>query len=96
MREHEVKLRLDDDELARLDANRPAGIPRAVYLRNRIRELSGHEDIATLEEVLALLSEQARAGKVAAAIALERALRNAPPEGVDDDFDEALAELLDG
>jgi hypothetical protein len=36
------------------------------------------EEILTYEEVLALLSEQARAGKVAALVSLERALR---PEG---------------
>jgi hypothetical protein len=35
------------------------------------------------------LSEQARAGKVAAMIALERALRNAPPE-LDDELDRIL------
>ena len=36
------------------------------------------EEILSYEEVLALLSEQARAGKVAALVSLERALR---PEG---------------
>ena len=33
------------------------------------------EEIATREEVLALLSEKARSGSISAAIALERALR---------------------
>jgi hypothetical protein len=42
-------------------------------LGNQVGNLS--EEIATREEVLALLSEKARSGSISAAIALERALR---------------------
>jgi hypothetical protein len=36
------------------------------------------------------LSEQARAGKVAALVALGRTLRNVPSEGIDDELDRIL------
>jgi hypothetical protein len=50
------------------------------------------EEILTYEEVLALLSEQARAGKVAALVSLERALR---PEGSgQEDIDAELGRIL--
>ena len=89
-RQHEVMVRLNDTELARLDENRPPGIARAVYLRNRLLEPPAREDIADRREVLALLSEQARAGKVAAAIALERALRDEDGPTIDDALDKIL------
>ena len=48
--------------------------------------------IASHEEVLELLSEQARKGSVTAAAALERALRTAAKEHKEEDaFDRALA-----
>jgi hypothetical protein len=50
------------------------------------------EEILTYEEVLVLLSEQARAGKVAALVSLERALR---PEGSgQEDIDAELDRIL--
>jgi len=85
-------VRLNDAELVRLDENRPAGIARAVYLRGLLREPPDREEIADRREVLALLSEQARAGKVAAAIALVRALRD---EG-EPNVHEALDRILGG
>jgi hypothetical protein len=69
-------VRLNDTELERLDENCPAGIARAVYLRGLLREPPDRKDIADRREVLALLSGQARPGKVAAAIALLRALKD--------------------
>ena len=57
-RQHEVMVRLNDTELARLDENRSAGIARAVYLRGLLREPPDRENIADRPEVLALLSEQ--------------------------------------
>jgi hypothetical protein len=89
-RRHEVMVRLNDTELARLDENRPAGIARAVYLRGLLREPPSHEDIADRREVLALLSEQARAGKVAAMIALVRALRDEDEPNIHDALDRIL------
>jgi hypothetical protein len=48
-------------------------------------------DIATHEEVMRILTAQARDGSVTAACALERALRAAPR---DDDFDAELERLV--
>jgi hypothetical protein len=75
-RRHEIMVRLNDAELARLDELRPPVTPRATYLRNLLREPPTQADIADHTEVLASLSAMARGGKVAAAIALERALRS--------------------
>jgi hypothetical protein len=83
-------VRLTDAELARLDENRPAGIPRAVYLRGLLREPPDRKDIADRREVLGILSEQARAGKVSAAIALVRALKDEDEPTIDDALDRIL------
>ena len=89
-RRHEVMVRLNDDELVRLDKLRPAVTARAVYLRNLLREPPADRDVADHREALAILSEMARAGRVTAAIALERALRDEDHGGIDND----LARLL--
>jgi hypothetical protein len=89
-RQNEVMVRLNDTELARLDGARPPGIARAVHLRNLLREPSTGKGIADRREILALLSEQARAGKVAAAIALERALRAEDEPDIDDELERIL------
>ncbi len=91
-RQHEIMVRLNDAELARLDEGRPAGIPRAVYLRGLLREPPAREPIASREECLALLTAAAREGKVSAAIALERALRPDDEPSVDDALDRILGE----
>jgi hypothetical protein len=79
-------VRLNDDELARLDELRPGVTARAVYLRNFLREPPTERDVADHREALAILSEMARAGKVTAAIALERALRSQDDATFDDDL----------
>jgi hypothetical protein len=89
-RRNEVMVRLTDAELARLDEARPAGIPRAVYLRGLLREPPDRKDIADRREVLGILSEQARAGKVSAAIALVRALKDEDEPTIDDALDRIL------
>ena len=48
-------------------------------------------DILTYEEVLGLLSQQAREGSVTAAAALERVLRPGPDD--DEDMDDELERL---
>jgi hypothetical protein len=88
-RRHEVTVRLSDSELERLD-ERWTGTARAVYLRTLLHEPPSTEAIADRREILALLSEQARAGKVAAAIALERALRDQDEPDIDDELDRIL------
>jgi hypothetical protein len=91
-RDHEIRVRVNDAELASLDAHR-GSLSRAGYVRSLLREPPSREQIATREEVMALLSEQGRAGKVQALLALERALRNAPEPG--DSFDDDLKRLLE-
>jgi hypothetical protein len=51
-------------------------------------------DILTYEEVLGLLSQQAREGSVTAAAALERVLRPGPDD--DEDMDDELERLCNG
>lgn len=67
-------------ELARLDELRPAGTSRPAFLRSLLHEPPRDDDVATRGEALAILTSQARDGKVSSAIALERALRNAGVE----------------
>jgi hypothetical protein len=87
-REHEVKVRVNDDELAVLDEMRN-GVSRAAYLRSLIRRPPAACDVADRQEALAILSALAREGRTTAAIALERALRGGEaPSG------ELLDELL--
>jgi hypothetical protein len=88
-RQNDVLVRLSDSELARLDELRPAGTPRATFMRSLLREPANEEEIATRAEVLAILSRLARDGRVAAAIALERALRDEPAEP-DDELERIL------
>jgi hypothetical protein len=90
-RTHEINVRLNDDELARLDELRSGVTARAVYLRNLLREPPTNQDVADHREARAILSEMARTGKVTAAIALERALRDANDDvAFDDDLDRLL------
>lgn len=90
-RPHEIRLTLDDDELARLDEMRPAGQSRPAYLRSLIRKPPVTGDVAARSEALAILTGLARDGRVAAAIALERALRDTDDSDTDD-----LETLLNG
>jgi hypothetical protein len=53
-----------------------------------LREPPRNDDVATRDEALAILTSLARDGRVAAAIALERALRGEAP--TDDLLDEIL------
>ena len=89
-REHIVKVTLTDQELARLDELRPSGVSRPAFLRSLLYEPPREDEVATRTEALAILTAQARDGKVASAIALERALRNAGAR-VDDTLEELLA-----
>lgn len=87
-RQNEVKIRLSDDEIARLDELRPRGMSRAAYVRSFLREPADEKEVATRGEALAILTALARDGRVSAAIALERALRES--EEIDDPLDEIL------
>jgi hypothetical protein len=73
-RRHYVKVSLSDQEAARLDELR-GGQGRAVFMRQLLYEPPDGRETCTHGESVALLSASARAGKVAAQITLERALR---------------------
>jgi hypothetical protein len=82
MREHIVKVRVNKEELAELDAVAArAGLTRSRMLRQLIANSSDGSvaPVPSRREVLDLLAAKARAGNVTAAIALERALRLAEP-----------------
>jgi hypothetical protein len=87
-REHLIRVTMDRDELARLDELRPSGTSRPAFLRSLLREPPRNDEVATREEALSILTSLARDGRVAAAIALERALRGEAPTG--DLLDEIL------
>jgi hypothetical protein len=90
-RQHSIKVTFSGDELARLDELRPSGTSRPAFLRSLLREPPREDEVATRTEALAILTQLARDGRVAAAIALERALHN---EG--DGARDALDEILGG
>jgi hypothetical protein len=75
--------------LAELDAMRN-GVSRAAFVRSLVRKPPEVKDVASYEEALAILTAMARDGKVTAAIALQRALHNAPQAPVKDELDELL------
>jgi hypothetical protein len=78
-REHEIKVRLSDDELEALDELRN-GVSRAAFLRSLVRKPPEVTDVADRTESLAILTAMARDGKVTAAIALARELSGQPVE----------------
>jgi hypothetical protein len=84
-REHEVRVALDADELARLDELRPRGVSRAAFVRALLREPPTNPEVASRTEALSILTGLARDGRVSAAIALERALRDGADAGTEDD-----------
>ena len=88
-RDHTIKLTLSDQEFARLDELRPSGVSRPAFLRSLLREPPSGDEVATRSEALGILTRLARDGRVAAAIALERALRN-EGAGAEDALDEIL------
>jgi hypothetical protein len=90
-REHKVLVSLDGRELARLDELRPSGTARAVFLRQLLQGPSVVEEPPSHAEAVAILARLARVGKVAAAVALERALRDeAGAEGLESELDRLL------
>jgi hypothetical protein len=83
-----IHIGLSDHELARLDELKPDGTSRSAFIRQLVRDADPVEEVPTYEQVIALLWDLARAGKTAAAIALERALRpkGETSSGDDDEF----------
>ena len=88
-RENEIKLRLDDAELAPLDELR-GGVPRAAYVRSLLRGDPQDPDVASRAEALSILTGLARDRRVSAAIALVREL----PADTEERFDDAFERII--
>jgi hypothetical protein len=88
-RDNEIKLRLSDAELDRLDELRGA-VPRAAFVRSLLRGDPQDPDVASRAEALSILTSLARDGWVSAAIALVREL---PPDD-GESFDDELARII--
>ena len=82
-RKRSVQVTLTDDELARLDELRPSGVSRPAFCRQLLRDPPKGDEVATRDWALSILTSLARDGRVAAAIALERALRGGQAPGGD-------------
>ena len=75
-RTHNVMVKLNDTELARLDEVRPPDVKRATFLRSLLQEPPSGDEVATRGEALGILTRLARDGRVTAAIALAKELRD--------------------
>ena len=84
-RDNKVMVRLNDQELLRLDELR-GDEERAVYLRRLLHEPPSGSEVATHTEALAILTRLARDGRTTAAISLEKALRGDQPANELEDF----------
>src|SRR5829696_7792901 len=90
-RQERVEVRLNAAEVAKLDELR-MGRTRSATIRDLIRGASGATSGSepTHGEVLRVLAAMARDGKVAAAVALERAPRDRDDSPLDDELDRIL------
>jgi hypothetical protein len=70
-----VSIRLNAQDLARVDEMRAPGTSRSAFVRELLRQAGPVDEYATHTEALEILTRLARAGKVGAAVALERATR---------------------
>jgi hypothetical protein len=91
-RPHQIKVAVSAEELARVDELRPRGTSRAAFMRSLLRDPPLHDEVASRTEALSILTSLARDGRVSAAIALERAVREQDGE----DHDDPLAAILEG
>ncbi len=91
MKSTSVNVRLSPDELAIVDEHRGAR-SRSAYVRALLRDAAPavERDVASRDEALEILTALARDGKVAAAIALERALRAREDAGSGEEVPEWL------
>ena len=70
-----IWVHMSPDEVARLDEIRGEGTSRSAFVRELIRRAGPLDEEPSYHEALVLLAKSARAGKVQAQVALERALR---------------------
>jgi hypothetical protein len=50
-RQHEIMVRLSDEELARFDELRPSGTPRATFLRSLLQEIAPKVDSSQFDDL---------------------------------------------
>ena len=86
-----ITVRLSPQDIARTDELRGEGVSRSAFVRELLRQAGPLDEAPTYGEALLLLARSARAGKVQAQVALERALRRDADDG-DDDWLERLLE----
>lgn len=72
---HTVSVHLTPEEVVRLDEIRGEGVSRSAFVRELLRRAAPLDEAPSYPESLLLLARSARAGKVQAQVALERALR---------------------
>jgi hypothetical protein len=70
-----VSVRMKANEVAKLDELRGADMSRSGFVRELLRLAGPLNEAPTYDEAIVLLARSARGGKVAAQVALERALR---------------------
>ena len=70
-----ITIRLTPEEVARVDEIRGDGVSRSAFVREMLRRAAPLDEAPSYPESLLLLAKSARAGKVQAQVALERALR---------------------
>jgi Ribbon-helix-helix protein, copG family len=92
MNSETITIRLSPEEVARVDELRAPNISRSAFVRELLRRAGPLDEEPTHGEALVLLARSARAGKVQAQVALERALRDSESEDDAGWFDR----LLDG
>jgi hypothetical protein len=83
---------MSPEEVARVDELRAPNMSRSAFVRELLRRAGPLDEEPTYSEALVLLARSARAGKVQAQVALERALRDSESEDDAGWFDR----LLDG
>ena len=70
-----ITIRLNPEELARVDEIRGEGVSRSAFVRELLRRAGPLDEEPTYAEAIVLLARSARAGKVQAQVCLVRELR---------------------
>jgi Arc/MetJ-type ribon-helix-helix transcriptional regulator len=91
-----ITIRMSPEEIARVDELRGEGVSRSAFVRELLRRAGPLDEEPSYAEALVLLARSARAGKVQAQVALERALRGAQDDGGDDWLEGILDGRADG
>jgi Arc/MetJ-type ribon-helix-helix transcriptional regulator len=88
-----ISVRMSAEQVAKVDELRGGGVSRSAFVRELLRRSGPLDEEPSYGEALVMLARSARAGKVQAQVALERALR--ADRGAEEP-DGELARLLRG